>query len=98
MKTKKTPMELFIWRNQKHLRFKISHSVYAGGYGTRYTKWNYDFVNDEFTFKKWKQIDKHEWSKEPTFCRVSASALLYDEDYPNSKIWVEFLEAQKEGR
>jgi len=96
MKTKKSPMEYFIWINKKHFGSMIKTTLYASAYGTRYTGWNYDSVYGEFTFKRWKQIGKHEWSKEPTVGRVPASALLYNEDNPSSKIWVQFLEAREE--
>jgi hypothetical protein len=92
----KSPIQYFIWVNKKHLSFMLKSTFYAGAYGTKYTSWDYDFKYGEFTFKKWKQIGKHEWSKEPTGGRVPASVLLYDQDNPNSKIWVQFLEAREQ--
>lgn len=93
---KRNAIEKFIWINKSHFNKLIKSTSYAGAYGTRYTKWNYNFQTDEFTFNKFKQIDKHEWSKESVVGRIPAIALLSGKIYPNNPIWLDFKKAIKE--
>ena len=53
---KYNPLELFIWRNKKHFGRLLKYTSHCGTYGTRYSKWKYDFATGEFVFntiKSW---------------------------------------------
>ena len=87
------PVELYIWRNKKHFGRLLKYTSYCNTYGTRYSKWKYDFATGEFVFNTFEQIEKHKWSKEPEVKRIPAIKLLKGTNNTDSPMWVEFQKA-----
>ena len=90
------PVELWMWRNKKHLPGLLKMTSYRGTYGSRNSKWGYDFSTGEFTWNRFHQIDKHKWEKEPTQMRISARKLLKASINDESPMWIEFQKALKQ--
>jgi hypothetical protein len=82
------PVELWLWRNKKHLPSLLKMTSYCGTYGSRNSKWRYDFSTGEFTWNRFYQIEKHKWEKTPVKMRISAETLLCrgDGTNPNENI------------
>ena len=92
---KYNPVELFIWRNKKHFGSFLNRLM-ARPYGSRNSKWKYDFETKEFVWNQFKQLDKHKWSKEPQQRRMKAERLLCCKRNEYNPMWVEFQKAVKE--
>jgi len=90
------PVELWLWRNKKHLPSLLKMTSYCGTYGSRNSKWRYDFSTGEFTWNRFNQVDKHKWEKEPTQMRISARKLLKASINDESPMWIEFQKALKQ--
>tara|TARA_R110002126_G_scaffold25233_1_gene86622 strand:- start:432 stop:779 length:348 start_codon:yes stop_codon:yes gene_type:complete len=73
--TNYNPIELWIWQNKKYLGSLVKNS-FLSLYGARNSKWRYDFETGEFVWNQFKQVDKHEWSKEAVAKRTTAIKLL----------------------
>ena len=86
-------IELWMWQNKKHFGSLIKHTMYAGPYGCRRSKWKYDYSTGEFVWNQFNQIDKHKWSKEAIVKRISAEELLKGDFNERSPIWISFKEA-----
>ena len=89
------PVELFIWRNKKHFG-KLLDVLCTRPYGSRNSKWKYDFETKEFVWNQFEQVDKHQWSKTPEQRRIKAEKLLGGLRNETSPIWLEFQNALKE--
>ena len=87
------PVELWMWRNKKHFGSLLKSTSYCGPYGSRNSKWRYDFATGEFVWNEFKQIDKHQWSKEAIVKRIPAIKLLRGHSNADSPMWVEFQTA-----
>lgn len=87
------PVELWMWQNKKHFGGLIKYTSYCGPYGSRNSKWRYDFSTQEFVWNRFHQIDKHKWEKEPTVMRIPAIKLLKGHANCESPMWVEFQKA-----
>ena len=89
------PVELWMWQNKKHfgglLKISCNHL-----YGSRNSKWRYDFATGEFVWNCFKQIDKHQWSKEAEVRRIPAIKLLRGHSNADSPMWVAFQKALKQ--
>jgi len=83
------PIELWIWQHKKYLG-SLLRSTPLGLYGTRNSKWRYDFETGEFVWNQFKQVAKHEWSKEAIVRRIPAIKLLKGTVNKNSPIWISF--------
>ena len=88
------PVELFIWRNKKHFGGLLD-LLCARPYGSRNSKWRYDFQTKEFVWNQFEQLDKHKWSKEPQQRRMKAERLLGGLRNETSPIWLEFQNSLK---
>ena len=89
------PVELFIWRNKKHFG-NLLDSQMARPYGSRNSKWRYDYQTGEFVWNQFRQVDKCQWSKEPEVKRMKAERLLRSKRNEYNPIWDEFEKALKE--
>ena len=83
------PIEFWIWQHQKYLG-SLLHNTTLGFYGTRNSKWRYDFETVEFVWNQFKQVAKHEWSKEAIVRRIPAIKLLKGTVNNYSPIWNSF--------
>ena len=92
---KYNPLELFIWRNKKHFGGLLD-LLYARPYGSRNSKWKYDFETKEFVWNQFEQLDKHKWSKEPQQRRMKAERLLGCKRNEYNPMWIEVQKAVKE--
>ena len=90
------PVELWMWRNKKHFGGLLKSTTYCGPYGSRNSKWRYDFSTGEFVWNRFHQVDKHEWEKEPTQMRIPAQKLLKASINDESPMWREFQKALKQ--
>jgi len=88
-------VELFIWRNKKYFGGLLD-LLMARPYGSRNSKWRYDYQTEEFVWNQFEQVDKHQWSKEPEVKRIKAERLLGGERNEHNPTWVEFQEAVKQ--
>ena len=86
---KYNPLELFIWRNKKHFGSFLNRLM-ARPYGSRNSKWKYDFETKEFVWNQFDQIEKHSWSKTPKVKRMLAQKLLGGLRNEYSPMWLEF--------
>tara|TARA_Y100000114_G_scaffold92123_1_gene85589 strand:+ start:429 stop:758 length:330 start_codon:yes stop_codon:yes gene_type:complete len=88
-------VELYIWRNKKHFGTLLDHLM-ARPYGSRNSKWRYDYQTEEFVWNQFRQVDKYEWSKEPEVKRMKAERLLGGKRNEYNPMWIEFQEAVKQ--
>jgi len=86
------PVELWMWQNKKFFGRLLKHTMMFS-YGSRHSKWRYDFATGEFVWNEFKQIDKHQWSKEAIVNRIPAIKLLRGHSNADSPMWVEFQNA-----
>ena len=68
----------------------------AKPYGSRNSKWRYDYQTGEFVWNQFRQVDKHQWSKDPEVKRMKAERLLGGKRNEYSPIWTGFQKALKE--
>lgn len=59
---KYNPIKKWIYFNKSILHQSAKRSFLVG-YGERTSKWEYHPNTREFSFRAWRQVDKHEWSK-----------------------------------
>ena len=86
------PFQLWMWQNKKHFGTLIKNSMMSP-YGSRNSKWRYDFATGEFVWNQFEQVDKHKWSKEPVEKRIPAIKLLKGHVNDYSLMWIEFQKA-----
>ena len=48
-----------VGKRAKHFGRLLKYTSHCGTYGTRYSKWKYDFATGEFVFNTFEQIEKH---------------------------------------
>jgi hypothetical protein len=86
------PVELWMWQNKKYFGKLLKYSMMFA-YGSRHSKYRYDFVTGEFVWNEFKQIENHKWSKEPIVRRIPAIKLLRGHSNADSPMWVSFQKA-----
>ena len=88
-------VELYIWRNKKHFGRLLDYLM-ARPYGSRNSKWRYDYQTKEFVWNQFVKVDKQQWSKVPKVKRMEAKRLLRGTRNEFSPMWVEFKKALKQ--
>mgnify|MGYP003626717402 FL=1 len=86
------PIELWLWQNKKHLGALLKHTTFTS-YGSRNSKWRYDISTGEFVWNQFKQVDKHQWSKDAVVKKIPAIKLLKGTNNSYSPMWIEFQKA-----
>tara|TARA_R100001126_G_scaffold70946_1_gene41161 strand:- start:240 stop:590 length:351 start_codon:yes stop_codon:yes gene_type:complete len=90
------PVELWMWRNKKHFGGLLKMTSHCGPYGSRNSKWRYDFSTGEFVWNRFHKVSKCEWEKEPKQMRIPAEKLLKASLNNKSPMWLEFQKAVKQ--